>query len=390
MTEEQLATQLVHNLLSAGLHQKSTDIHLEPLRDEVVVRFRSQGALHEVGRHSAELGRAARRAVKRMFHGDPEEEHLTQDGRILFDVDGQSVDVRVSTFPTMLGERLVMRIQDLQHTDHLIQRGLDGLDLDTQQNQALKDIFFAPYGLVLVGGLIGSGRTETMYAALASLASRSQGRHNLISLEAPVETFLPGIVQTRVAPPMDFLYAIRASVRQDPDAVFTSRLPDPESARELLQAGLTGHLVAARVSSPDAAGALAAFMDLIPEPVQQHHLAMVFRGVCAQRMVWRLCSSCKQKSRLSAAQKKLVLAHLGDLPDFYQAEGCAECRGSGLGGRSAIYQIVQREERLVELLLQRASVEQLRAVIQPGLVGCAIRAAARGLTSLEEAIRATA
>ena len=390
MTEEQMATDLVKTVLAAGLRQKSTDIHLEPLRDEVVVRFRSQGALHEVGRHSAELGRAARRAVKQMFQGDPEDEQQTQDGRILFEVDGQPVDVLASTFPTMLGERLVLRIRDSQNTDRLIRLGLDSLDLDSQQRQALQEMFFSPYGLVLVSGLVGSGRTNTMHAALASLASRSQGKQNLISLEAPVETLLPGVVQTPVRSPMNFSYALRAALRQDPDALFTSKLLDPESAREALQAGLTGHLVSARMDAPDAAGALAALLELIPEPVQQHHLAMVFRGVCSQRMAWRLCPDCKRKSIPSAERQTLVRAHLGEVPDFFEPEGCARCRGVGLDGRTAIYQIVPREERLVELILQRAGVEQLRASIQPGLTVCAIRTAARGLISLDEALRASA
>ncbi len=390
MTEEQTAKELVLSILSAGVRQKTSDIHFEPLRDQVAVRFRSQGSLQEVGRHSVDLGRAARKEVKRMFCGDPEEEQLTQDGRILFDVDGQPVDALVSTFPTMLGERLVMRIQDSQRTDRLILQGLDGLDLDSQQNQALKEIFFSPYGLVLVAGLIGSGRTETMHAALATLASRSQGKLNLISLEAPVETLLPGIVQTPVRAPMNFPYALRAALRQDPDGLFTSQLADPESAREVLTAALTGHLVAARMSAPDVAGALATFLNLIPESVQQHHLAMVFRGVCAQRMAWRLCPSCKRKTKLNAEQKKLVQGHLGELPDFYQAQGCADCRESGLSGRTAIYQIVPREDRLVELLIQRPSVEQLRAAIEPSLLRCAIQAAARGVISLDEAIRASA
>ena len=388
MSEEQSANELVLEMLAAGLRQRSSDIHLEPLREEVAVRFRFENGLEEVGRHSAGVGRAARRAVKRMFCGDPEDEEVTQDGRILFEVDGQMVDVRVSTCPTVLGERLVMRIQDSQRADRLIRLGLDSLDLGPEQR--LKELFMQPYGLVLVSGLIGSGRGETMVAALSSLVQQSQGRSSLISLESPVETFLPGVTQIRLQPRAGVASSLRSAMRQDPDALFCSEVPDAEAAREILHAGLTGHLVGARLTGADVAGTLVGFCELLPESVQLHHLSMVLRGVCCQRMAWRMCQQCKEVLKLNAAQKKLALRYLEDVPEFYRARGCERCHGSGLDGRTAIYQVVRADEELLELLLRRPSVEELRQKIRPDLVECALRAAARGLVSLDEALRATA
>lgn len=390
MTEEQIANDLILEMLAAGLRRHSTDIHLEPLRDEMAVKFRMENRLQEVGRHPAAVGRAARRALKRMFCGDPENEEVTQDGRILFEVEGRQVDVRVSSCPTVLGERLVMRIQDSQRSDHLIRHGLDSLDLDDAQSSELKGLFSQSYGLVLVSGLIGSGRTDTMYAALASLSRQTGGQSNLISLEAPVETFLPGVTQCRIPAKSGVAYSLRSALRQDPDAIFCSDIPDPESAREIVQAGLAGHLAVARVAGADAAGTLARFSELLQEPVQLHHLSMVLRGVCAQRMAWRLCPDCKQAHKLTPAQKKLALRYLEDVSDFYLSPGCEACSGSGLSGRTAIYQIVRADKELLQLLLTRPGLEELRQKVRPDLVECALRAAARGLVSLDEALRATA
>ena len=389
---ERLAIQFVEAVVAAGVKEGCSDIHLEPLREESVVRFRCGGALQEISRHSADLGLATRRAVKRMFQGDVAVEDVPQDGRILFDSDGQPLDVRVSLFPTVYGERMVFRFQDTKFSQRLTSEGLDSLDLGSDQRQQMHEFFQSPFGLVLVSGLIGSGRTDTMYAALCTLVKSSQGRSNLISLEGPVETFLPGVVQTRIYAKGELSYsgAVRASMRQDPDALFCANVPDAACARELIQAALTGHLVAARVTAADAAAALAGLIEMAAEPAQLHQLSMVLRGVTCQRMARRLCDQCKVKAVLTPPQKKLVRDHLGGSAAFYRSSGCQACKDTGFRGRASLYQVVPCDPPLIDLLLQRPSLPQLRQAMQPGLLQCALQSAARGLVSLDEAVRATA
>jgi general secretion pathway protein E len=394
--EEQLAEQLVLQMLANALEEQSSHIHLEPLRDQTQVRFRLEEGLETVSQHSAQLGRAARQVLKKMCHTDPQEETVPQDGRILISHDETEVEVRMSTFPTALGERMVLRIQDGRRNELLTQQGLASLDLLPEQRPAVEELIFAPFGLVLLTGLIGSGKSDTAYAAMSSLVRRSEGRSNIISVEKPIETFIPGVAQNRVSPQglMDFSQTLRGVLRQDPDAIFSSAVPDAATARELLKAALTGHLAVAQFNAADAPSALFGFLQLGLEGVELHHLCLVLRGLTCQRMARRMCTHCRRPGKPSARQLAVVLAEIGHVAEVFVAPGCQRCKHTGFRGRVNVYETLMFTPQLGQMLSSGASLEavreHLRASGHVSLVGCGIRAAAAGLVSLEEALRATA
>jgi type II secretory ATPase GspE/PulE/Tfp pilus assembly ATPase PilB-like protein len=308
-----------------------------------------------------------------MFNGEPENEADPQDGRILLEADSLGrLEVRVSTFPTVFGERVRLRLQGAGES-----LGWDGLGLRGKNRKLLEEILSQPYGLVLLSGPSGSGKSLTARAALTWLAERSAGRHCIMTLEEPVETFLPGVTQTHVdsSGPMGWPQALKGLLRQDPDIIYCGAVPSAAMATQILSAALGGHLVLAQFTSLDAATALQGFAETGLEPLQRHQLGMLWQGLVTQRLARMICPHCKTRTA----------------DGYYRGEGCEQCRQTGMKGRTGVYQIVPREESLAPLLQQSRPLGEIRAELErlghPSLADCAMQLAREGVITLEEALR---
>jgi general secretion pathway protein E len=362
--------RLINALLTQALRDGASDIHFEAFETRSVVRLRIDGTLRDLLEPARALHGAIVSRLKIMAQLDIAEKRLPQDGRIALRVAGKPVDVRVSTIPTGHGERVVLRLLDKQAGRlDLAQLGMDEATL-AHVDRLIKE----PHGIVLVTGPTGSGKTTTLYAALSRLDTSAL---NIMTVEDPIEYDLDGISQTPINPRIDmsFARALRTILRQDPDVVMIGEIRDLETAQIAVQASLTGHLVFATLHTNDAVSAVTRLVDMGVEPFL---LASSLIGVGAQRLVRRLCVECR-KSIIDSA--------------FYSAVGCAACNRSGYRGRTGIYELLTVDDDLRRLVHDRASEQALRAhAVERGMKSLrddAMRWAAAGVISLEEAIRVT-
>ena len=362
--------RLINALLTQALRDGASDIHFEAFETRSVVRLRIDGTLRDLLEPARALHGAIVSRLKIMAQLDIAEKRLPQDGRIALRVAGKPVDVRVSTIPTGHGERVVLRLLDKQAGRlDLAQLGMDDATL-AHMDRLIRE----PHGIVLVTGPTGSGKTTTLYAALSRLDTTAL---NVMTVEDPIEYDLDGISQTPINPRIDmsFARALRTILRQDPDVVMIGEIRDLETAQIAVQASLTGHLVFATLHTNDAVSAVTRLVDMGVEPFL---LASSLIGVGAQRLVRRLCPECR----------KLLV----DSP-FYSAVGCSACNRSGYRGRTGIYELLTVDDDLRRLIHDRASEQALRAhALARGMKSLrddAMRWAAAGVISLEEAIRVT-
>jgi len=371
-TDDAPVIRMINALLTQALREGASDIHIEPFEQISVVRFRIDGTLRDLVEPARALHGAIVSRLKIMAQLDIAEKRLPQDGRIALRVAGKPVDVRVSTIPTGHGERVVLRLLDKQAGRlDLTQLGMDAATL-AHMDRLIKE----PHGIVLVTGPTGSGKTTTLYAALSRLDTAAL---NIMTVEDPIEYDLDGISQTPINARIDmsFARALRTILRQDPDVVMIGEIRDLETAQIAVQASLTGHLVFATLHTNDAVSAVTRLVDMGVEPFL---LASSLIGVGAQRLVRRLCLECR----------KPVL-HEGK--SYYAAVGCAACNRSGYRGRTGIYELLSVDDELRRLIHDRAAEQVLRAhVVARGMRSLrddAMRWAAAGVISLEEAVRVT-
>jgi len=364
--------RLINALLTQALRQGASDIHVEAFESRSVVRLRIDGTLRDLIEPARALHAAIVSRLKIMASLDIAEKRLPQDGRIALRVAGKPVDVRVSTIPTGHGERVVLRLLDKQAGRlDLAQLGMAGETLAHMDR-----LIRAPHGIVLVTGPTGSGKTTTLYAALARLDTAAL---NVMTVEDPIEYDLDGISQTPINAKIDmsFARALRTILRQDPDVVMIGEIRDLETAQIAVQASLTGHLVFATLHTNDAVSAVTRLVDMGVEPFL---LASSLLGVGAQRLVRRLCLECRKPV-------------LHESATYYSAVGCPACNRSGYRGRTGIYELLTVDDELRRLVHDRASEQALRAhVLAHGMRSLredAMRWAAAGVISLEEAIRVT-
>jgi general secretion pathway protein E len=364
--------RLINALLTQALRDGASDIHFEAFESRSVVRLRIDGTLRDLIEPARALHGAIVSRLKIMAQLDIAEKRLPQDGRIALRVAGKPVDVRVSTIPTGHGERVVLRLLDQQAGRlDLAQLGMDPATL-AHMDRLIKE----PHGIVLVTGPTGSGKTTTLYAALSRLDTTAL---NIMTVEDPIEYDLDGISQTPINARIDmsFARALRTILRQDPDVVMIGEIRDLETAQIAVQASLTGHLVFATLHTNDAVSAVTRLVDMGVEPFL---LASSLIGVGAQRLVRRLCLECR---------KPFVQESIS----YYSAVGCAACNRSGYRGRTGIYELLTVDDDLRRLIHDRASEQALRAhVVARGMKSLrddAMRWAAAGVISLEEAVRVT-
>ncbi|MCC6671525.1 MAG: Flp pilus assembly complex ATPase component TadA [Planctomycetes bacterium] len=379
--------KLLNYILYQAIRDKASDIHLEPFASEFKIRYRVDGALFELEAPPPHLAVALISRVKVMADLDIAETRLPQDGRIELTVGGRSVDLRVSTLPTMHGESTVMRVLDRS----VVALSLENLGFQDHELRAIRELIDLPHGIVLVTGPTGSGKTTSLYAMLNE-ANREDTK--IITVEDPVEYDLEGIVQIPVNEEIGVTYAsvLRTILRQDPDVILVGEIRDKETAQTAIEASLTGHLVFSTLHTNDAPSAVTRMVDIGIEPFL---LSATVQAVLAQRLVRRICKECRTFYEPSLE----VLRELGLTPEqaagkkFAQGRGCETCNFTGFRGRMAILEILRIDDRQRELILDRASTGQIRtAAREAGMTTLredGLRAIFDGQTSVEEVLRET-
>jgi len=377
--------RLLNALLTQAVREGASDIHIEPFETRSVVRLRVDGVLRDVleppqAAHGVIVSR-----VKIMARLDIAEKRQPQDGRITLRLAGRPVDVRVSSLPTAHGERVVMRLLDKQAG----RLNLTSLGMPSQTLEVLDNLVHQPHGILLVTGPTGSGKTTTLYAALGQLDTN---RLNIMTVEDPIEYDLDGIGQTQVNARIDlnFARALRAILRQDPDVIMIGEIRDLETAQIAVQASLTGHLVLATLHTNDSAGAVTRLVDMGVEPFL---VASSLLGVLAQRLVRKLCQTCRVPHSPDAAERKLlgVNGNPGAPGRIYVPAGCETCGFSGYQGRTGIFELLSVDDHLRSLVHDRAAESTLRdygrAQGMMSLREDGLRWALAGMTSIEEVLR---
>ena len=386
--EDEPVVKLVQQVIAKAVLERASDIHIEPYEKSVRVRFRIDGTLQTVLEPPKKLQNAIISRIKILSKLDIAERRLPQDGRSKFKVSkNKVVDLRVSTLPTVFGEKVVMRILDKEN----LRLDLTRLGFEKDDEEKFKKAISSPYGMVLVTGPTGSGKTTTLYSALSSL---NQVDVNIMTAEDPVEFNLKGINQVNVHSEIGLTFAasLRSFLRQDPDIILVGEIRDFETAEIAIKAALTGHLVLSTLHTNDAPSTINRMINMGVEPFL---IASSTVLVLAQRLMRTLCPACKEEYRPSDAE----LVSLGITREeaasskFYQKRGCPSCNNSGYKGRVAIYEVMPMSENLRRVVLERGSVLDIKEVARrEGLRTLRERAVLKfkqGITSYEEIIRTT-
>jgi general secretion pathway protein E len=383
----------VEYLLHYALDQRASDVHIEPHREHSIVRMRIDGVLHPVHTLPKVVHPAVVSRLKTLARLDIAEKRRPQDGRIKTARGDREVEIRVSTMSVAFGEKMVLRFFD----PDVVLRDLSDLGLFDPQLALVEKFVNRPNGLVLVTGPTGSGKTSTLYAALRSIASPES---NIVTIEDPIEIVVDQFNQVAVQPKIGvtFAEALRHILRQDPDVVMVGEVRDEETATIATQAALTGHLVLATLHTNDASTAVTRLLELGVDPFL---LASTLVGVVAQRLVRLVCASCRVETFLTQDELSLLgidvheLVAQGDSPQLMVAfgEGCVKCRGTGLVGRSGVFEVLEIDDKIRKLVVARSGAREiLKQAKQNGLMTLresALKKLARGLTSFAEVIRAT-
>ncbi len=348
--EEASVIKLVDQILQEAIQQRATDIHIEPDRDELSVRYRVDGILYDtrVSPDIKYLYASIISRIKIMSRLDIAERRVPQDGRIKIKLGSRELDLRISVLPSVYGEHVVIRILP---TEMLF--SLEHLGLLPEDMEILQQIIKSPHGIILATGPTGSGKTTTLYASMYQLNSRER---KIITVEDPAEYELRGITQVQVNPKIDVTFAnsLRSILRHDPDIIMVGEIRDLETAEIAVQAALTGHLVFSTLHTNDAAGGVTRLMHM---GIQPYLIASAARAIIAQRLVRRICSECKEK--VSGDAQGLLPNY--DQSFYYQGKGCEACRFTGYNGRTAIYEILLINEAIRELILRKASSNEIKS-----------------------------
>jgi len=382
--------RLVNSLLFRAAKERASDIHIEPMERELLVRFRIDGVLHEVIKPPKRYQNSIVSRVKVMGQLNIAEKRLPQDGRIRIKLAGRDIDIRLSTIPCTFGERIVMRLLDKATTI----LDLPEIGMSTRDMELMDQVIRRSHGIVLVTGPTGSGKTTTLYAALSRINTPDL---NILTVEDPVEYQIRGIGQMAINPKIGLTFAagLRSFLRQDPDVILVGEIRDRETAEIAIQASLTGHLVFSTVHTNDAASAVTRLVDMGVEPFL---VASSLTAVMAQRLVRRLCADCREAYRPTAEELKEVgltpeaVARAGN-PTIYRAKGCDVCGGNGYRGRTGIYEMLMVDDDIRQLALKNVdSGSMKKAGVAKGmrtLLDDGARKVLAGETTLAEVLSVT-
>jgi general secretion pathway protein E len=382
--------RLVNSLLFRAAKERASDIHIEPMERELLVRFRIDGVLQEVIKPPKRYQNSIVSRVKVMGQLNIAEKRLPQDGRIRIKLAGRDIDIRLSTIPCTFGERIVMRLLDKATTI----LDLPEIGMSTRDMALMDQVIRRSHGIVLVTGPTGSGKTTTLYAALSRINTPDL---NILTVEDPVEYQIRGIGQMAINPKIGLTFAagLRSFLRQDPDVILVGEIRDRETAEIAIQASLTGHLVFSTVHTNDAASAVTRLVDMGVEPFL---VASSLTAVMAQRLVRRLCPECREAYRPTAEELKEVgltpeaVARAGN-PTIYRAKGCEACGGNGYRGRTGIYEMLMVDDDIRQLALKNVdSGSMKKAGVAKGmrtLLDDGARKVLAGETTLAEVLSVT-
>lgn len=378
------AVRLANKLITEAIAKKASDIHIEPYEKALRIRYRLDGVLREMHSPAASMVRPLVSRLKIMADLDIAEKRRPQDGRIRVKEGGRAIDIRVSTLPTDFGEKIVLRILDKSS----LQLDLARLGFEEKDLKAFQRAIKLPFGMILVTGPTGSGKTTTLYAALNYI---NKPEINITTIEDPIEYNLQGINQTHVRPEigLDFAGALRSILRQDPNVIMVGEIRDAETAEIAIRAALTGHLVFSTLHTNDAASAVTRLIDMGVEPFL---VASSLKMILAQRLLRKLCPKCAIRTELTDEQRE-ELGVKGEGSGFLRGRGCLECNDAGYAGRTAVYEILPVRNGLADLIAKGATASAIRDHAQVDgmttLRQSALLKAERGETTVDEVIRET-
>ncbi|MBI3260993.1 type II/IV secretion system protein [Candidatus Berkelbacteria bacterium] len=384
--------KILAGMIALAVKEKASDIHLEPSETDFRLRIRVDGVLKELLSMPLALQPPVVSRIKILSKMKIDEQRIPQDGRFDVKVLGHEVDIRVSSLPTVHGEKMALRLLDKSVTSYTLEQiGLTGGNL-----KRVTDAISRPWGIVLVTGPTGSGKTTTLYACLRKLIS---DKVNIITLEDPVEYEIAGVNQTQVKPKIGFSFAegLRSVLRQDPNIIMVGEIRDSETASLATHAALTGHLVLTTLHTNDAPGALPRLTNMGVEPFL---ITSAINAIAAQRLARRLCTHCRKPAKVPAAVFERVTRELANIPEatskpitLYQAAGCKECGNSGYSGRVGIFEVLVMTSSIEEATVNRKPADEVRVIaIKEGMVTMrqdGLLKALQGLTTLEEVMKIT-
>ena len=387
-SSDQHIVHAVEYMLQHAYDSRASDIHIEPKRDDGLVRFRIDGVLHDIQRIPRVVHRAVVSRIKTMARLDIAEKRKPQDGRIKTVRRDSEIELRVSTLPVAFGEKVVLRIFD----PGVLMQDLAGLGFYQEELRLFADFISRPHGIILITGPTGSGKTTTLYSALKSIASTEQ---NVTTIEDPIEMVYDTFNQTAINPKIDITYAaaLRHILRQDPDIIMVGEIRDAETAQYAIQAALTGHLVFSTLHTNDASSSISRLEDL---GVERFLIASTLIGAMAQRLVRRICQHCTTERFLTREEAEALQLSVpqGKHIKVHEGAGCFECRQTGYLGRSGIFEILPIDDKVKEMIIAGTEVQKIkRETTRSGmktLRQSALRKLADGITTFEEVVRVTA
>jgi general secretion pathway protein E len=385
MASEAPVIKLVNHIISNATEMGASDIHLEPFSEDLILRYRIDGILHNFEAPPKRLNSALCTRIKIMAELDISERRLPQDGRIKLKVLGKDIDMRVSTLPTIHGESIVIRILDSTN----LNVDLEKMGFPKKELEQFQKLIKKPYGKILVTGPTGSGKTTTLYGALQNINTSDK---KIITIEDPVEYQIRGINQIHVKPKigLDFASGLRSIVRQDPDVIMVGEIRDTKTADVAIQAALTGHLVFSTVHTNDAAGAITRLLDM---GVENYLISSALIGVLAQRLVRVICKSCKEPAKVASA----LIEELGTCGHenikAFHGKGCNVCSQTGYRGRAGIYELLIVDDSIRQLILAKSTAQKIRDFSRSqGMTTLredGWKKVATGITTVEEVLRVT-
>ena len=387
MSESQPVKKLLNLVLLAAIRDKASDIHFEPFEDEFKMRYRIDGILYEMVPPPRHIALAVASRIKVMANLDIAERRVPQDGRIELTVGGKPVDLRVSVLPTMFGESVVMRVLDRTQ----VELDITKIGLRDDEQKVVDELIHRPNGIVIVTGPTGSGKTTTLYSALSAINTPDV---KIITTEDPVEYDIEGLIQVQINPDIDLTFArcLRHILRQDPDIILVGEIRDLETAQIAIHSSLTGHLVFSTLHTTDAPTAITRLLDLGLEP---YMVTATLEAIVAQRLVRKICKNC----RAEFEPTEDMLWELELTPEevrgrtFFFGKGCDLCNNTGYKGRTGLFEIMDLDDHLRDLILHQASTNVIReearkggmrALRDDGLLGIY-----DGVTTIEEVVKAT-
>jgi type IV pilus assembly protein PilB len=375
--------KLVNQILTSAVFQRASDIHIDPLDDKVLVRYRVDGVLDVVKEFPIKIHNQMISRIKVMSGMDITETRIPQDGRIQTSIQQKNIDLRISTLPTVRGEKVVMRILDLSGSMNKI----SALGFNEKEERLVRHMIDKPNGIVLVSGPTGSGKTTTLYACLEELNDPGV---NIVTVEDPVEIKMQGVNQVQVQPDVDltFAKALRSILRQDPNIIMVGEIRDVETAEIAIRASLTGHLVLSTIHTNDAVKTVTRLLDMEIEPFL---IASSLSGIISQRLVRRLCTECSYEDEPTPSEVVMFKKYGMNIDHVKRSKGCTSCNFKGYAGRVGIFEVLPITKNMQRLIAENASIidltKQARSEGMITILESGLQKIKKGVTSLEEVLK---